>query len=75
MTVVVCLAASPLATGQWMGKQTACYADSIVANPNRPTVADPADITQYGVLELEYGCDRVWPDETRMHTRLQPEDC
>jgi len=27
----------------------------IVANPNRPTVANPADITQYGVLELEYG--------------------
>ena len=46
-----------------MGKQTGCYADSIVANPNRPTVADPADITQYGVLELEYGWDRVWPEE------------
>src|SRR5689334_14182775 len=27
----------------------------IVANPNRPTVANPADITQFGVLELEYG--------------------
>jgi hypothetical protein len=51
--------------GQWMGKQMACNADSIVANPNRPTVADPADITQYGVLELEYGWDRVWPDETK----------
>ena len=44
-----------------MGKQTGCYADSIVANPNRPTVANPADITQYGVLELEYGWDRLWP--------------
>lgn len=44
-----------------MGKQTGCYADSISANPNRPTVANPADITQYGVLELEYGWDRVWP--------------
>ena len=32
---------------------------SIVANPNRPTVADPADITQFGVLELEYGYDRA----------------
>lgn len=29
--------------------------DSITANPNRPTVSNPADITQYGVLELEYG--------------------
>lgn len=32
---------------------------AIVANPNRPTVADPADITQYGVLELEYGYDHA----------------
>ena len=63
MTVVVCLAASHLATGQWMGKQTGCYSDSITANPNRPTVANPADITQYGVLELEYGWDRLWPEE------------
>ncbi len=46
-----------------MGKQTGCYADAIVANPNRPTVANPADITQYGVLELEYGWDRAWPEE------------
>lgn len=53
--------AVPPASGQWFGKQTGCYADSIVANPNRPTVANPADITQYGVLELEYGWDRVWP--------------
>jgi len=33
--------------------------DSIVANPNRPTVANPADITQYGVLEVEYGYNHV----------------
>jgi len=33
--------------------------DGIVANPNRPTVADPADITQYGVLEVEYGFDHA----------------
>jgi hypothetical protein len=51
------------AWGAWIGKQTGCYADSIAANPNRPTVANPADITQYGVLELEYGWDRIWPDE------------
>src|SRR5438128_2541460 len=29
--------------------------EPIVANPNRPTVADPADITQFGVAEIEYG--------------------
>jgi len=32
----------------------------IVANPNRPMVADPADITELGVLELEYGWERDW---------------
>src|SRR5467141_235546 len=58
----ICLSAHS-ATGQWINKQTGCYADSIVANPNRPTVANPADITQYGVLELEYGWDRVWPEK------------
>jgi hypothetical protein len=62
MTTALCLVAS-FASGQWMGKQTGCYANSISANPNRPTVANPADITQYGVLELEYGWDGVWPVE------------
>jgi len=46
-----------------MGKQTSCYADTITANPNRPTVTNPAHVTQYGVLELEYGLDRMWPGE------------
>jgi hypothetical protein len=46
---------------QWIGRQTGCYADKIQNNPNRPTVANPADITQYGVLELEYGFDHGWP--------------
>ena len=59
---ILCLIVTPPALAQWMGKQTGCYADSIVANPNRPTVANPADITQYGVLELEYGFDRFWPE-------------
>src|SRR3979411_1712035 len=68
VTLAACLAASHLAVGEWMGKQTVCYADSIAANsiaanPNRPTVANPADITQYGVLELEYGWDQMWPEE------------
>ena len=53
-----------------MGKQTGCYADSIAANPNRPTVANPADITQYGVLELEYGWDRQWPEEGRQQASV-----
>lgn len=33
---------------------------SITANPNRPTVADPADITQIGVVETEFGWSRTW---------------
>jgi hypothetical protein len=49
-----------------MGKQTGCYADSIAANPNRPTVTNPAHVTEYGVLELEYGWDRMWL-EMRIH--------
>jgi len=53
-----------------MGKQTGCYADSITANPNRPTVANPAEITQYGVLELEYGWDRLWPGESTQQTSV-----
>lgn len=67
---IICFAANTPALGQWMGKQTGCYADSIVANPNRPTVANPADITQYGVLELEYGWDRIWPREGVRQTSL-----
>lgn len=65
-TLVILLAfvgESDLAVAQWMGKQTGCYADSIAANPNRPTVSNPAQVTQYGVLELEYGLDRQWPQE------------
>lgn len=34
--------------------------EEIRANPNRPTVADPAEITEYGVLEVEYGWNHTW---------------
>lgn len=63
LILIVCVAASKLSFGQWMGKQTGCYADSIAANPNRPTVSNPAHVTQYGVLELEYGWDWLWPED------------
>jgi hypothetical protein len=36
---------------------------SITANPNRPTVADPADITQLGVVETEFGWSRTWQQQ------------
>jgi Putative MetA-pathway of phenol degradation len=54
------------AHAQFIGRQTGCYPDEIKNhpiqnNPNRPTVANPADTTQYGVLELEYGWDHGWP--------------
>jgi hypothetical protein len=68
--LVLSLVASTPAWTQWIGKQTDCYADSIAANPNRPTVANPADITQYGVLELEYGWDRTWPEADVHQTSL-----
>jgi Putative MetA-pathway of phenol degradation len=32
----------------------------IRANPNRPTVADPADMSEFGVLEVEYGWSHNW---------------
>ena len=75
VTLVACLVASDSAVAQWMGKQTGCYAASIAAkpidaHPNRPTVTNPADITQYGVLELEYGWDRLWPEEGIQQTSV-----
>jgi outer membrane putative beta-barrel porin/alpha-amylase len=68
---VLCLALTNSAVAQWMGKQTDCYTDSIAANPNRPTVSNPAHVTQYGVLELEYGWDRLWPEEHIHQTALE----
>jgi Putative MetA-pathway of phenol degradation len=35
----------------------------IRANPGRPTVADPADVSEYGVLEMEYGWNHTWLGE------------
>ena len=75
VTLILCLTASNSAVGQWMGKQTGCYAHSVTANPiaahpNRPTAANPADITQYGVLELEYGWDHLWPESGIQQTSV-----
>jgi hypothetical protein len=63
-------AANDSAFAQWMGKQKGCYADSTAANPNRPTVSNPAHVTQYGVLEIEYGWDRFWPQQNITQTSL-----
>ena len=68
--LMVCIVVSGSAVAQWMGKQTGCYAYPIAANPNRPTVADPADITQYGVLEVEYGFNQQWPGQDLKQTSL-----
>ena len=60
VTLLAAFLLAPVAArAQWIGLQTGCYAESISANPNRPTVANPADITQYGLLEIEYGWDRT----------------
>ena len=61
--LLMLLLLSHATVAQWMGKQTGCYADTIAANPNRPTVSNPAHVTQFGVIELEYGLDRVWPGD------------
>src|SRR5262249_6924885 len=66
--IVLVLAGAIPAGAQWIGKQTGCYPDSLNANPNRPTVANPADITQYGVLELEYGFDHFWNEADQRET-------
>jgi outer membrane putative beta-barrel porin/alpha-amylase len=71
LLMLAVFAADTPASAQWIGKQRGCYADSITANPNRPTVANPADITQYGVLELEYGWDRIWPQAGVHQTTLE----
>ena len=70
LVLLVCLAEVKLSVAQWMGKQTDCYADSLAANPNRPTVTNPAHVTQYGVLELEYGWDRLWPEQGVRQTSI-----
>ena len=57
--IVVALAISYFAPARGVAQCPNTPKDGIVANPNRPTVADPADITQYGVLEVEYGFDHV----------------
>ncbi len=64
------MASSTPAQAQWMGRQTGCYRNEIIANPNRPTVANPADITQYGLLELEYGYDRLWSENSVEETSI-----
>ena len=56
--VLAMMLASVNGHAQLVAKHTGCGEKEMVANPNRPTVADPADITQLGVLELEYGWDR-----------------
>jgi hypothetical protein len=62
--LLACATSNDSASAQWMGRQTGCYAaDPIAANPNRPTVSNPSHVTQYGVLELEYGWDRFWPQQ------------
>lgn len=71
LTFVLCVALTNSSVAQWMGKQTDCFTDSVTANPNRPTVSNPAHVTQYGVLELEYGWDRLWPEEHIHQTALE----
>jgi Putative MetA-pathway of phenol degradation len=56
IVLLVCLAVPASLAAQC----TSAPQGEIRANPNRPTVADPADITEYGVLEIEYGWNHAW---------------
>jgi Putative MetA-pathway of phenol degradation len=72
-TAILLAPLSSPVNAQFIGRQTGCYADQIKNhpiqnNPNRPTVANPADVTQYGVLELEYGWDHGWPTSGQRFT-------
>jgi len=51
MAVVVCLVSIVSTYGAMPGHAEGRHC----CESNRPTVANPADITQYGVLEVEYG--------------------
>jgi len=62
--IVLCLASSAVLRAQCPSAPQ----DHLIHNANRPTVADPADITQQGVVELEYGWERDWlPGAARGH--------
>lgn len=54
--VLLCLAAPATLAAQC----SSAPQGEIKANPDRPTVADPADISEYGVLEVEYGWNHTW---------------
>jgi hypothetical protein len=75
MALFVCTAGGNLSFCQWIRKQIDCYQDTIAANPNRPTVSNPAHVTQYGVLELEFGWDHYWLEgdvgQTSMNSLLK----
>jgi len=64
--LILCVAISQPVPAQCPGTP----AQEIVANPNRPTVADPADISQYGVLEVEYGYNHIMYPESKHENNL-----
>jgi hypothetical protein len=41
--------------------QESCSETTVVSVPSRPTVTSPTETTQCGVVEVEYGLERLWP--------------
>jgi hypothetical protein len=44
----------------WASARACIAEEEIISVPNRPGVANPADVTQKGVLEIEYGWERAF---------------
>ncbi|GAC1646640.1 MAG: hypothetical protein NVS9B15_04860 [Acidobacteriaceae bacterium] len=50
------------------GKKADCTSEAIRTTPTRPTVSFPADTTQCGVIESEYGFTGIWNGGTYANT-------
>ena len=57
-----------LASGSAGAQEGACFNSRVGSIPSRPTVASATDVTQCGVVELEYGVERQWVSTGVQHS-------